>query len=1125
MAKKYRQLFSVGLILFGMSGFVCNAMARETMNLDGVWNFATDPEDRGEVDKWFAPDAKLPTMPLPGYAPEANGTIRVPGIWDNQGYGTETDKVRHNFVGKGWYKRQITIPQSWAGRRAFLIITGVSRYAKVWIDDHFLGEHIGYLSVQEYDVTQYVTPGKIATITIQVDSKQRWAIDAMQGASSLADFMDVEWGGIWGHVRLEARANAWLSDLFVQPDVKNSCCSASATFNGQTGLSDAAKLEVFDQSGHCIAETFAHPDSKYVVGQPIQIETKIPDAKLWTPESPTLYTARLSLLKDGEVLDTVESRFGMRQFTIDGPYILLNGKRLMLRGYGDDHIYPEQMSMPCDKELHLQRLRMIKSYGFNHVRHHSTIMPQEYYDACDEIGMISTGEFPIVYHIILPGVGSKWQELVPKGTDPAAAHDTYRREWSAVLRQYRNHPSIMCWVMGNELGQYDGLPKPRALFADIAHQYDPQRFFIDSDGVAWSVLTGKVPDDPLSDRDTLDFYTMQFNDPGANPIDTPGKFNTPQPLKPNISHEAGNYVTFSRPDLIEQFQHNIKPFWLTDGKAKLKKLGLSQEANAWAEKSEQLYTLLHKYNIEGLRKNPFLSGYHWWLFQDYWTSSNGIVDHYFRPKSIAKAEVVKFNNDVVLLQDGLQRTYRGKDHLKLKLLVSNFSFERLQGNLCWKVTIGNRTVAQEQHALASLVPQGELAEIGKIDVKLPEIESPANMKITIELTANGKQFTNDWPSRLFPSVITPKELSVPVFADAIYAKQFPNWNLQSIPSKDELSSHAVYLTSWPCDPRIVDALKRGAGVVFIDGADQLLESCPITFRTSWWRAGEPPHDAKNHTGTFIYDHPVTRDISPDDWCDDGWFHLIEGSKKFNLETVPTRPEVIIRALPGMLVVKDYALLFKVGVGKGTLLVSGLNHSRAKGRPENEWLIARLLEHVARLKQPKAKWPTSFFKIVSVAPDGCISGFRRIVANDGEDSVWYSFREDKAKTLVCRQNKPGNRVAWETAPVQDKPASECITFVFAGGLGFSSEPKTEGFALEINGKETLRFDLPEPKTWKSADRRVELRFDLLRDMTVDQFGLFHLTVPRDMLKPGEPCVLSVRSLGTGSQRWFGLNPYW
>ena len=1116
-----RRLLLIGLMMLGASGFARDATARETLNLDGVWNFATDPGNRGEAEKWYQPTAKLPAMPLPGYAPEADGTIRVPGIWDNQGYGTETDKVRHNFVGKGWYKRQVTIPRSWAGRRAFLVITGISRYSKVWIDDHFLGEHIGYLSIQEYDVTQYAAPGKTATITIQVDSKQRWAIDAMQGASSLADNMDVEWGGIWGHVRLEARADAWLSDLFVQPNVNHSSCSASATLHGKSERADAAKLEVFDQSGRRMAETLAKPDLKYAAGQPVRVEATIPDARLWTPESPTLYTARLSLLKGGDVLDTVESRFGMRQFTIDGPYILLNGKRLMLRGYGDDHIYPEQMSMPSDKELHLRQLRIIKSYGFNHVRHHSTMMPPEYYDACDEVGMITTGEFPIIYHIVLPGVGSKWQKLVPKGTSPAAAHDTYRREWTAVLRQFRNHPSIMGWVMGNELGQYDALPKPQALFADIARKLDPQRFFIDSDGVHPQVHL-----DPQYDRDTLDFYTIQFNEQSSNPIDSHGKYNYPKPIKPSISHETGNYVTFSRPDLVDQFRHNIKPFWLTDGKTKLKKLGLFEEADSWAEKSERLYTLLHKHNLEALRKNPFLSGYHWWLFQDYWTSSNGIVDHYFRPKSIAQDEVVKFNNDVVLLQDGLQRTYRGKDHLELKLRVSNFSFKRLRGNVRWKITVGERTVAQEQYALTNPVPRGELVEIGKIDLELPEIKSPANVNITIELAANGKQYTNDWPSRLYPTVVHPAELPVPVFADTVYSKQFPGWNIQPVPSKDELSDRAVYLTGWPCDPRIVDALKRGAGVVLTDGAEQLMESCPITFRTSWWRAGEKPWDDKNHTGTFTYDHPVTRAVAPDGWCDDGWFHLIEGSNKFNLESKPTRPEVIIRALPGMLVVKDYALLFEVGVGKGTLLVSGLNHRRAKGRPENEWIIARLLEHAARFQQPKAKWPASIFpRVVSVAPDGCIPGFRRLVANEGEDGIWHSFREDNTRVLVCRQTKPGNRIAWETAPVPDKQASERVTFVFAGGMGFNSELKTAGFALDLNGKEVIRFDLPEPKAWQSADKRVKLRFDVLRDMTVDQFGLFHLTVPRDMLKPGKPCVVSVRSLGTGSQRWFGLNPYW
>ena len=108
--------------------------------------------------------------------------------------------------------------------------------------------------------------------------------------------------------------------------------------------------------------------------------------------------------------------------------------------------------------------------------------------------------------------------------------------------------------------------------------------------------------------------------------------------------------------------------------------GLLQEAGQWADKSERLYVLLHKYNLEALRKNPYMSGYHWWLFQDYWTSSNGIVDHYFRPKSISQGRGVEDSTaTVVLLQDGLQRTYRGKNRLNLKLLVSNYSPDLLEG--------------------------------------------------------------------------------------------------------------------------------------------------------------------------------------------------------------------------------------------------------------------------------------------------------------------------------------------------------------------------------------------------------------------------------------------------------------
>ena len=407
--------------------------------------------------------------------------------------------------------------------------------------------------------------------------------------------MDVAWGGIWGHVLLEARADAWLSDLFVQPDVADSSCSASATLNGKADLPDAAKLEVFDKSGRRVAETAAEGRSQdRRRNSRLPSRRRLPDAKLWTPDSPTLYTARLSLLKGGQVLDTVESRFGMRQFTIDGYHLLLNGKRIMLRGYGDDHIYPEQMAMPSDKELHLKRLRIIKSYGFNHVRHHSTIMPPEYYDACDEVGMITTAEFPIAYQIFLPGVGANWKAHVPPGTDPGPALETYRREWAAAIKRHPKPSLDPVLGHGQRIVRTMRFRCCESISPRIARQLDPaailRRF-----GRRW---LDNALSDPKNDRDTLRLLLRPVRRIRRNPIDNPASSNRPGRRSPCISHEAGNYVTFSRPDLVDQFQHNIKPFWLTAGKAKLEKLGLLQEANGWAEKSERLYVLCHKYNLE-----------------------------------------------------------------------------------------------------------------------------------------------------------------------------------------------------------------------------------------------------------------------------------------------------------------------------------------------------------------------------------------------------------------------------------------------------------------------------------------------------------------------------------------------
>ena len=137
------------------------AGTRPRASLDGTWTFRLDPDDAGETGEWFRPEVS--------YA----DSIQVPGAWDAQGFGPETEKLQHNFIGKGWYARDIEIPGAWRGRRVFLCFGGVYRAAKVWANGHSVGRHLGYVSDFEFDLSPFIVFGAKNRLVVQVDSEQR----------------------------------------------------------------------------------------------------------------------------------------------------------------------------------------------------------------------------------------------------------------------------------------------------------------------------------------------------------------------------------------------------------------------------------------------------------------------------------------------------------------------------------------------------------------------------------------------------------------------------------------------------------------------------------------------------------------------------------------------------------------------------------------------------------------------------------------------------------------------------------------------------------------------------------------------------------------------------------------
>jgi len=142
---------------------------RTAISLDGTWDFRLDPGDAGRSEKWFTGRVAF------------TNTIRVPGAWQAQGYGTDGDKLRHNYEGKAWYKRQVRLPKAAPGQRLFLCVGGVHRSAEVWVNGDHLGGHVGYLSPLEFELTAAAITNATAIIALCVDGKQHWETDCLTG--------------------------------------------------------------------------------------------------------------------------------------------------------------------------------------------------------------------------------------------------------------------------------------------------------------------------------------------------------------------------------------------------------------------------------------------------------------------------------------------------------------------------------------------------------------------------------------------------------------------------------------------------------------------------------------------------------------------------------------------------------------------------------------------------------------------------------------------------------------------------------------------------------------------------------------------------------------------------------
>lgn len=195
--------------------------------------------------------------------------------------------------------------------------------------------------------------------------------------------------------------------------------------------------------------------------------------------------------------------------------------------------------------------------------------------------------------------------------------------------------------------------------------------------------------------------------------------------------------------------------------------------------------------------------------------------------------------------------------------------------------------------------------------------------------------------------------------------------------------------------------------------------------------------------------------------------------------------------------------------------------------QEESLLAAALDHRRRA----ANWRRTWIEQGNLAADldrlqttRTQNGFARLVKNDGGTDRWHGYRGKPWGHHYLRQRTVGQALEWETAPLTLDEKSDSVALVFAGSLGYRTEPATQGFALSLGDRLLVEFDIAlEPTLWTHADEGVSLLYFPTWSNEVDSAGFFYLAAPARSFMDGQPARLTVRSLGSGSSRWFAISP--
>lgn len=458
-----KKLFFAGLLFLGF--FVARSQNRTEILLDKNWKFSR--EDVSAASQPEYDDSKWQSVTIPHdwaiYGPfDSRNDLQVMAIVQDGQKQAEAHAGRTGglpFVGVGWYRTQVKLPQFAPGKKATIIFDGAMSHAKVYVN----GQNVGYwpygYNSFHFDITHALKPGAENTIAVRLENPtefSRWYPGAglyrnvhliitntthipVWGTQITTPVIKKEFAKVLIQTKLQKPANGDISKYSLQTDIVNA--------SGQVVASNKGIITKYDD------QTFTQ---EMVVLQP----------RLWDLDHPHLYTAISKLYDAGSLVDEYATRFGIRSIElIPNKGFFLNGRLIKFQGVCNHHDLGPLGAAVNDAAIRRQ-VRIMKDMGVNAIRTSHNMPAPELVTACDEMGMM-----------LMPESFDEWK--IPKMKN---GYNTLFNEWAEkdlvnLLHHFRNNPSVVIWCIGNEVEEQSNPSGARVarFLQDICHREDPSR--------------------------------------------------------------------------------------------------------------------------------------------------------------------------------------------------------------------------------------------------------------------------------------------------------------------------------------------------------------------------------------------------------------------------------------------------------------------------------------------------------------------------------------------------------------------------------------------------------------------------------------------------------------------------